>query len=232
MVYLFESKDNQINNIYFRKFYESYALLNDAQMVTKIIGLISKVTERGCKVLFNPESFDNENAPSATDMSQFTVEIDSVMSEGSTSTLAPSPDIPAEPDLVQHTISQQSLRSEESFRTVFEVFNHDGDHQTSSVDILDGSSPVDVLERSLSEERAALECAEEVGECIMKSILESEETIPISEETIPISAETIPISAETIPISEETIPISEETIPIVEETIHLEKETVPLMEEK
>eukprot|EP00116_Pleurobrachia_bachei_P005867 sb/3466129/ len=206
-------------------------------MVTKIIGLISKVTERGCKVLFNPESFDNENAPSATDMSQFTGEVVDT-SEGSTSTLAPSPDIPVEPDLVQHTTSQQSLQSDQSFRTVLEGVNQDTayreeEHRTSSVDVLDlsGSSPVDYLERSLSEEKAALECAEEVGESIMKSILESEETIPIVEETIPIVEETIPIVEETIPIVEETIPIVEETIPIVEETIPIVEETIPIVEE-
>eukprot|EP00116_Pleurobrachia_bachei_P005014 sb/3465276/ len=200
-----------------KKYYESYALLNDMQMVTKIIGLISKVTERGCKVLFNPESFDNENAPSATDMSQFTGEVVDT-SEGSTSTLAPSPDIPTEPDLVQQTTSQQSLQSEESFRTVLEGVNQDTeDHRTSSVDVLDlsGSSPVDDLERSLSEEKAALECAEEVGESIMKSILESEETIPIVEVTIPLEKETAPM-------------VEEKTVPLVEKETMVEKEEVPL----
>ena len=53
----------------FRKFYEGCTIFNDPDIVTRLIEQICPTS--GCKVVFNPESFDFEVAPSATDLTQY-----------------------------------------------------------------------------------------------------------------------------------------------------------------
>lgn len=54
--------------LFFRKYYESNAVLNNRILLAEIVNLVSLITASSCKVIFNCDSFDFDVAPSALEL--------------------------------------------------------------------------------------------------------------------------------------------------------------------